>query len=81
MNDRLSLGLGVSWRYIEAELTQRTGFPGALARMKGDDANWGWNLGARWDIDGQIRLGLAYRSDVSHPRPRRTGARAPWAPI
>jgi len=68
VNDRLSLGFGLDWQYIEAELTQATGAgvnpPQAV--MKGDDNSWGWNVGLLWDIDADTRLGLAHRSGISH---------------
>jgi len=68
VNDRLSLGFGLDWQYIEAELTQAAGIgvnpPQAV--MKGDDSSWGWNIGLLWDIDADTRLGLAHRSGVSH---------------
>lgn len=66
-NETLSLGLGLSWQSVEAKLTQSTDAPAvSLATMKGDDESWGWNLGALWQADPDTRLGLAYRSRVSH---------------
>lgn len=68
VNDRLSLGFGLNWQYIEAELTQGTGAAvnPPEARMEGDDASWGWNIGVLWDIDGFNRLGIAYRAAIDH---------------
>jgi len=68
VNDRLSLGIGLNWQRIEAELTQGTnGTPTPpIATMAGDDSNWGWNAGALWSPDGLTRLGLATRSRINH---------------
>lgn len=97
-NDKLSLGLGLSFQYIEATLKNRidstmtcagivaaveaqtpgagaavdcsaTTFPGdpsidSKQALTGDDWNWGWNIGALYDIDAQSRIGVAYRSSI-----------------
>lgn len=70
VNDRLSIGGGVSVQYIEAELTNALPnlSPAAgdgLARIKGDDISFGWNLGAQFDA-GPARFGAHYRSRVKH---------------
>ena len=68
INEKLSLGIGLNWQYVEAELTQATGagVNPAQASMEGDDTSWGWNIGVLWDIDPASRLGLAYRAAISH---------------
>lgn len=68
LNEKFSLGIGLNWQYVEAELTQATGagVNPAQATMEGDDTSWGWNVGMLWDIDPASRLGLAYRSGISH---------------
>ncbi len=43
--------------------------PGNIAQdsrqsLNADGWNWGWNIGALYDIDAQSRLGVAYRSSV-----------------
>ena len=70
VNDRLSIGGGVSVQYIRAELTNAlpnlSPLSGdGLARVKGDDVSLGWNLGAQLNA-GPARLGLHYRSRVKH---------------
>jgi long-chain fatty acid transport protein len=68
VSDALSLGAGISWQKIRADLTQAgdaTSTP-TIIRMKGDDSSWGWNGGLLWNIDGLTRLGLAYRSRIKH---------------
>ncbi len=67
VNENLSLGVGADLQSIEAKLTQSTTAPAVtLASMKGHDISWGWNLGALWQVDPYTRLGLAYRSGISH---------------
>ena len=64
VNEHLSLGVGLNWQRIEAELTS---FPGIPVSMTGDDeGSWSWNAGAIWDMDGASRLGLAYRASMEH---------------
>lgn len=66
-SDKVSLGLGLNWQRIDAELTQSATAPSVtLATMKGDDDSWGWNAGAMFKIDDTTRVGLAYRSQIKH---------------
>ena len=67
LNDRLSLGFGVSVMRMDAELSQAINFGAAgdgFARLKGDDWGYGYNLGAIWQATANTRIGLAYRSRV-----------------
>lgn len=63
LNDKLSLGLGLNAMYIEAELTSFVGAPGTLT-IRGDDWGYGYNAGLLYEVDGNTRLGLSYRSRV-----------------
>jgi long-chain fatty acid transport protein len=65
LNDQISLGVGIDWQYIEAELSTATG-PTSVAKMEGDDNSWGWNLGALFNLDEATRIGVSYRSQVKH---------------
>lgn len=66
-NKQLSLGAGINWQRIEAELTSLHPLAGIPVVMKGkDNGSWGWNLGGLWDLDGFSRVGLAYRSSIKH---------------
>jgi long-chain fatty acid transport protein len=40
VSDKVSLGFGVNYQKIDAELTNAGGV------LKGDDSTWGWNAGA-----------------------------------
>lgn len=63
VNDKISLGFGVNYQTIDGELTSR---PGPLVTLKGDDASWGWNVGALFTLSPAMRVGIAYRSAIKH---------------
>ncbi len=67
VNDQLSLGVGVSAMWAEAELSKAVN-AGALGEkhvtVKGDDWGFGVNLGAIYQITPDTRVGIAYRSKV-----------------
>jgi long-chain fatty acid transport protein len=37
-----------------------------FAEVEGDDWSWGWNVGLLLEIDEDSRVGIAYRSKISH---------------
>ena len=64
VNDKVSLGLGLSYQTIDAEMTNMT--PVGLYRLKGDDGAWGWNAGALLTLSPAMRVGVSYRSTMSY---------------
>lgn len=72
VNDRLSVGGGISLQYAKAELG--FGMPIKLgeistiahADVKGDSWAWGWNVGLMFQPVETVRVGLAYRSHIAH---------------
>ena len=70
VNDKLSVGGGISLQYAKAELG--FGFdvpsfkPVAHANVKGDSWAWGWNVGMMFQPVETVRVGLAYRSHIAH---------------
>ena len=67
VNDKLSLGLGVSAMQMEGKLTQAINFGPAgdgRAKIDGNDWGFGWNAGAIMQATESTRFGLAYRSKV-----------------
>lgn len=82
VNDKLSVGAGINFQRIEADLTSLVNYSaviaqasgGALllpgvagrARIEGDDTAWGWNVGLIYQLSPETRLGLAYRSKVDY---------------
>jgi long-chain fatty acid transport protein len=81
VNNLVSLGGGISYQQLKAELTNAVpgmpsgplpgGIVGAIANpvvgtVEGDDWSWGWNLGAMFDFGQGSRLGVTYRSKISY---------------
>ena len=88
VNDRLSVGFGISAQYLKAKLTNAVDFGtvcigsfGAVpcggagvvplasdgkAEVEGDSWAFGYNLGLLYQFSEQTRLGLSYRSKISH---------------
>ena len=64
VSDKVSLGLGLSYQTIDAEMTNMT--PVGLYRLKGDDGAWGWNVGALFTLSPAMRVGVSYRSTMSY---------------
>src|SRR5574343_575546 len=64
INDKISLGFGLNYQSIDAEMTSATPF-GAY-RLKGDDKAWGWNAGALFTLSPAMRVGIAYRSAIDY---------------
>lgn len=74
--EKLSIGAGVSAQYIDLELTQMADL-GALfgpgpqmadgkAKLEADDWGFGFNVGLLYQMSDSTRIGLAYRSKISH---------------
>lgn len=76
--EKLSLGFGLNLQYIDLELTQMADFGAALfgiggaqtadgkVKLTADDWSWGYNLGLIYQATQATRLGLSYRSKISH---------------
>lgn len=76
LNDRISLGAGVSAQYIDALLSRMIDFGLAAlgpvgsqsadvySEMTGDDVSFGYNLGLLLQVDPHSRVGLSYRSGI-----------------
>lgn len=68
VNEKLSVGGGVSLQYAKAELGSGISENGHTinSNVKGDSWAWGWNVGVMFQPVETVRLGLAYRSNISH---------------
>ena len=64
VNDKLSVGGGISLQYAKAELGM--GMDQMQANVKGDSWAWGWNVGLMFQPVETVRVGLAYRSHIAH---------------
>jgi long-chain fatty acid transport protein len=73
--EKLSLGFGINLQYIDLELSQAANF-GALTgapqqndgrvRLTADDWSWGYNLGMTYQFTEATRMGISYRSKITH---------------
>jgi long-chain fatty acid transport protein len=71
LNDKISLGGGVSAQWLDTTLSQAINQSGvgagdAMARYKGDDWGFGYNFGLLYQPLNGTKVGLTYRSKVSH---------------
>lgn len=70
VNEKLSVGGGVSLQYAKAELGSgrivRENGHTINSNVKGDSWAWGWNVGVMFQPVETVRLGLAYRSHIAH---------------
>ena len=66
VNDKLSLGFGVNYQTLDAELTSAVPGAAQYSRLKGDDAAWGWNAGALFTLSPAMRVGVSYRSALNY---------------
>lgn len=64
LSDKVSLGFGINYQHIEAEMTNLT--PSGAYGLKGDDSAWGWNAGALFTLSPAMRVGVSYRSAVDY---------------
>ncbi|MFT6259132.1 MAG: long-chain fatty acid transport protein [Rickettsiales bacterium] len=73
LDDKLSIGAGVQAQYIKTSLTKMVDLApfvssggDAIGKSKGDDWGYGFNLGATFELNDQIELGIGYRSKIDH---------------
>lgn len=72
VNEKLSVGGGISLQYAKAELGMGMG-----PNVKGDSWAWGWNVGLMFQPVETVRLGLAYRSHIAHNAEGHTDVKGP----
>lgn len=66
VNDMISLGVGASWQKMKAEYIRQAHPTLGQAKLSADDAAWGWNAGALFQLAPATRIGISYRSAVKH---------------
>lgn len=68
---QFSVGAGIDWEYADVTLNQVDGtflLP-SLDFMSNNTANdwgWGWHIGALYQFNPNVRVGLNYRSRINH---------------
>jgi long-chain fatty acid transport protein len=69
-NPQWSAGIGVTYNDVRGELSRAVANPfspgsnDGLARVKGDDDGWGYNVGVLFELSERTRFGLTYHSEV-----------------
>jgi long-chain fatty acid transport protein len=69
VTDAFSIGAGVNYQHADAELTNAVVLGAGLSgntRLEADDAAWGWNIGAIFQVTPATRIGVAYRSEIDY---------------
>ena len=68
LNDKVSVGFGVNWQRLEAnyERARTIAQPTVPVVLNLDDDAWGWNAGALFTLSPTTKIGLSYRSSMSH---------------
>jgi long-chain fatty acid transport protein len=82
INPMVSIGAGFSWQRLEAEYIRRVAVvpvpvapgvtvPAGVAAstnvtLDADGDAWGWNLGALFTLSPSTKVGVSYRSTISH---------------
>ncbi len=80
VNEQFSVGFGLNYQKIEAELSNAVNFSGLLAQagvgvfpglegmgtVSADDFSWGWNVGVMFEPSPTTRVGVSYRSKIKH---------------
>ena len=67
VSDKVSIGGGVSWQQIKAELSAYTGSAaGGNLTLTADDTAYGFNLGLLVQATPDTRFGVTYRSSIKY---------------
>lgn len=68
VNDQFSVGFGLQAQYMKAVLSKYVFTTGSdhYAKLKGDDWGYGYNLGAKYQLNDSASIGMAYRSHIDH---------------
>ncbi len=75
VNDRVSIGGGISVQIVDATLTQAVDFGALLGasqtsdgrgKVTADTTSYGYNIGALFDVGDDTRIGVAHRSAIRH---------------
>jgi long-chain fatty acid transport protein len=65
ISDTVSIGGGLNYQMIEAELTNNAGAPG-ISKLSADDDGFGYNLGVMFQMSPNTRIGAHYRSKIKY---------------
>jgi len=85
VNDKVSLGAGVSWQRLTAEYKRQAAVvSGTLVasplKLTLDDDSWGWNVGALFTLSPSTKVGVSYRSAIKYDLTGNISVSGPSAP-
>lgn len=71
INDTVSLGAGINWQRIEAQYVRMAAVPNiftqsTLITLDLNNDAWGWNAGGLFKLTPTTKLGVSYRSAITH---------------
>jgi long-chain fatty acid transport protein len=68
LNEHVAVGFGISYQRLDAKLSGALipAVSDSTLTIEGDSAAWGYNLGAMLSFEDESRLGISYRSKVTH---------------
>ena len=67
INDKISIGAGFQTQYAKATFTKSANDLGSpLVKSKGNDWGYGYNFGLKYNFNDDIKLGVGYRSKITH---------------
>jgi len=76
VNDKVSLGAGVSWQRLTADYNRQvatvgpvgapTVYPNSPLKLNLEGDSWGWNVGALFTVSPETKIGVSYRSAISY---------------
>lgn len=66
LDEHWSFGGGVSAQYAKAKLKKGAFLPGVTGELHADSWGFGYNLGVMYAYSADTRVGLSYRSKISH---------------
>lgn len=70
LDNGVALGLGITYNQFDGELQKKVfvapGLGDINAKVTGDDAAWGYNIGVIYPFDDHTRIGLTYYSKVDY---------------
>jgi long-chain fatty acid transport protein len=69
VSDAVSLGFGISYQMAEVKIDRSAILVPpveSFAKIKIDDEQWGWNVGAMFNLSPSTRIGVTYRSTMDY---------------
>jgi long-chain fatty acid transport protein len=66
INDQTSIGFGLQYEKLNADLSRNIAPSGVFGDYTGSSTDYGFNIGLLSQITPELKLGVAYRSEIRH---------------